>query len=167
MKDFPVSLLILKGYDIMSDIPKFYFWNIHHLKVPKWCAAGADSKQPEHVTDAQMTSKVLLQVPVEIFKEPDAASLCLMQLSVSCDHLPKGCVIQYAEISNIPSCQFLSVFIILSSYLLCACIQEVNVHTMCLLTYICMNVFIYIYKHNQTCPLTPRCPEYLHTCEAI
>lgn len=88
--DFPVSLLILKGNDIMRDIPKFYFWNIQHLKVPKWCTAGAVSKQPEHVTDAQMTSKVLLQVPVEIFKEPDAASLRLLLLSVSCDHLPKG-----------------------------------------------------------------------------
>lgn len=89
MKDFPVSLLILKGYDSVRDIHKFYFWNIQHLKVPKLCAAGAVSKQAEQVTDAQMTSKVLLQVPMEIFKEPDAASLCLLQLSVSCDHLPK------------------------------------------------------------------------------
>jgi len=36
--------------------------------------------QSKHVTDAEKTSKMPLQMPVEIFKEPDATVSCLPQL---------------------------------------------------------------------------------------
>jgi len=77
------------------------------------------------VTDAQMTSKMPLQVPVEIFKEPDAAVLYLPQLRV-CPVITfqRGCVVQYAEVNSIPSSQFLSVFTILSTHLVHKHTQE-------------------------------------------
>lgn len=109
----------------MRDFPEIYSQIIQCLRESEWCSAGAVNKQTKHVTDAQMTSKMPLQVPVEIFKEPDATALYLPQLRV-CPVITfqRGCVVQYAEINNIPSSQFLSVFTILGTYLACACVHR-------------------------------------------
>lgn len=50
---------------------------IQNLKESKSCSAGAVNVQSKHVTDAEKTSKMPLQMPVEIFKEPDATVSCL------------------------------------------------------------------------------------------
>lgn len=125
MKQCPVPLLILEEhvYDIMRDFPEIYSQIIQRLKESKWCSAGAVNKQTKYVTDAQTTSKMPLQVPVEIFKEPDAAALYLPQLRV-CPVITfqRGSVVQYAGINNIPSSQFSSV---LSTHLTRVCTQEV------------------------------------------
>lgn len=149
MKQCPVPLLILEEhmYDIMRDFPAIYSQIIQRLKESKWCSAGAVNKQTKHVTDAQMTSKMPLQVPVEIFKEPDAAALYLPQLRVyPVITFQSGCVVQYAEINNTPSSQFLSLFSILSTHFACVCTQDVQVS-------ICVYTFIYIYTCMPPVPL--------------
>lgn len=95
--------------DIARDFPEIYSLIIPCLKESKWCSAGAVNKQTKYVTDAQTTSKTLLQVPVEIFKEPDAAALYFAQLSL-CPVITfqRECGVQYAAINNIPSSQVLS-----------------------------------------------------------
>lgn len=94
--------------DIARDFPEIHSLIIPCLKDSKWCSAGAVNKQTKHVTDAQTTSKMPLQVPVEIFKEPDAAALYLPQLSL-CPVITfqRECGVQYAAINNILSSHFL------------------------------------------------------------
>lgn len=104
--------------------PQIYFqtdYTIQSLKESKWCSAGAVNMQSKHVTDAETTSKMPLQVPVEIFKEPDAAASCLPQLRM-CPVITfqRGDVIQYAEKNSNP---FLSLYWALSAYLEDTCIS--------------------------------------------
>lgn len=123
----------------MRDFPEIYSQIIQCLRESEWCSDGAVNKQTKHVTDAQMTSKMPLQVPVEIFKEPDATALYLPQLRV-CPVITfrRGCVVQYAEINNISSSQFLSVFTILGTHLARVC-----VHRKYKGVYMCTNIHIY------------------------
>lgn len=128
MNPCPVPLLFLEEhvYNILRDFPEIYSQIVQHLKESKWCSAGTVNKQTKHVTDAQMISKVPLQVPVEIFKEPDAAALYLPQLRV-CPVITfqRESVVQYAEPNSIPSSQFLPVFTILRTHLACVCTEEI------------------------------------------
>lgn len=68
--------------DIVRDFPGIYSLIIPRLKESKWCSTGAVNKQTKYVTDVQTTLKTLLQVPVEIFKEPDAVALYFPQLGL-------------------------------------------------------------------------------------
>lgn len=74
----PSSSLVHHKSILSGIFPRFTLKQITLVSLKESNGAQLrQSMQSTHVTDAAMTSKMLLQAPVEIFKEPDAAPTCL------------------------------------------------------------------------------------------
>lgn len=89
-----------------------------------------------------------LQMPVEIFKEPDAAALCLSRLRVHpVITFQRGCMVQSAEINNIPSSHFfVCLYYLEHSFLRCMYRGSIGEY----IAYVHIYIQIYIYTHTHT-----------------